>query len=351
MSFVKDLLRVHLRTLSPYTSARDEYTGSDGIFLDANENPYGSAAGNGWNRYPDPYQQQLKNRISEIKDVDPSLLFLGNGSDEPIDLLIRAFCEPGIDKIGIFLPTYGMYKVSADIQNVGISVHHLTDTFQLDIPSFEREVQSNEKIIFVCSPNNPTGNHLLPEDIEQILSTAPGLVVIDEAYIDFSPDSTFVKELSKYENLVVLQTFSKAWGMAALRLGMAYASKEIIQILNNIKSPYNINGLVQQEALKALSQHEKVKAWVVSIEKEKTWLEESLNGLTNVVKIYPSDANFLLVKFAKSSELFNNLIAKKVIVRDRSNNYGCENSLRLTIGTRPENEMLVKSIKDFLDSE
>lgn len=345
---VSDLIRPHLKTVKPYSSARDEYTGAEGVFLDANENPHGSAAGEGWNRYPDPYQRPLKQEVSRIKMVPEANVFLGNGSDEPIDLLIRAFCEPGQDHILTFPPTYGMYQVSAGIQNIAVEKVLLTPDFQLDLVPTQESLKRRPKITFLCSPNNPSGNLLKREDIIQVLDKAEGIVVVDEAYIDFPEEESCNQMLEQYPNLVVLQTFSKAWGMASLRLGMAFASEEIVQLLNKIKPPYNIPGPVQEAALLALKQNEdKTKTWVEQLNREKEELKLRLEALPMVQKVYPSDANFFLVRFDSSHEVFNYLLQQKVIVRDRSSQPLCEGCLRLTIGTRAENNRLIDSLSTF----
>ncbi len=345
---VTDLIRPHLKSVKPYSSARDEYTGAEGVFLDANENPYGSAAGEGWNRYPDPYQRPLKQEIARIKQVNEANIFLGNGSDEPIDLLIRAFCEPGQDHILTFPPTYGMYQVSAGIQNIAVEKVLLTPDFQLDLTPAMEALRRLPKITFLCSPNNPSGNLLRREDITHVLAHAQGIVVVDEAYIDFPQEESWNQVLEQYPNLVVLQTFSKAWGMASLRLGMAFASEEIVELLNKIKPPYNIPGPVQEAALLALKQNEdKTKTWVEQLNREREQFIPKLEGLPMVEKVFPSDANFLLVRFDSSQEVFHYLLQQKVIVRDRSSQPLCEGCLRLTIGTREENNRLIEALATF----
>ena len=345
---VAELVRPHLRSVKPYSSARDEYTGAEGTFLDANENPYGSAAGDGWNRYPDPYQRPLKQEIARIKQVEGSHIFLGNGSDEPIDLLIRAFCEPGQDHVLTFPPTYGMYQVAAGIQNVEVEQVLLTPDFQLDLEPALAALECKPKITFLCSPNNPSGNLLRREDMQQILEQSPGVVVVDEAYIDFPHEVSWNQVLGQYPNLVVLQTFSKAWGMASLRLGMAYASEEIVQLLNKIKPPYNIPGPIQEVALKALQKNEsQKKTWVSSLNRERDLLIPRLAELPIVQKVFPSDANFLLVRFEAAKEIFRFLLEQRVIVRDRSSQPWCEGCLRLTVGTREENDRLIQALLSF----
>src|SRR5690554_6854062 len=302
---IHTLLRPHIANLTPYSSARDEYSGKEGIFLDANENPIGSITEASYNRYPDPYQTALKEKISEIKNVPASQIFLGNGSDEAIDLLFRAFCNPGRDNIIILPPTYGMYEVSAEINDVAIKRVNLTDDFQLRPRAILEEVDLNTKIVFICSPNNPSGNRMKQEAILQVLNSFKGLVVVDEAYIDFSIEPSFTQLLDQYPNLLVMQTFSKAWGLASLRLGMAFASVEIIQVLNRIKPPYNISGLTQETVLAALGEVDRMKSMVKEILLQRDNLYKQLEPLSLVQKVYPSDANFLLVKIQGARQVYN----------------------------------------------
>ena len=341
------LLRPHLQTLKPYSSARDDYQGSEGIFLDANENPYGSITKENWNRYPDPYQKALKEKIAVIKEVAAENLFLGNGSDEPIDLLFRAFCEPGVDHVIINPPTYGMYRVSADINNVAVKEVLLTVDYQLDETALLETITEQTKIIFICSPNNPTGNDLDGDAIRRVVQAFEGIVVIDEAYVDFTNRPSFVLELDQYPNLVVLQTFSKAWGLASLRLGMAYASSEIVDILNKIKPPYNLSGLTQQTVLDALDNAGAKDEMVADIMTNRDELREALESLERIVKVHPSDANFLLVEIENAHQLYLDLIGEKVIVRDRSRVVLCDNGLRITVGTKNENEQLLTALKSI----
>ncbi len=342
------LIRPHLLTLTPYASARDEYSGEEGIFLDANENPFGTPGlKESFHRYPDPYQQLLKKKISEIKNVPASQIFLGNGSDEAIDLLIRAFCRPGVDNLLTFPPTYGMYKVSASINATEVREALLTADYLIDLEKVWVKTDENTKIAFVCSPNNPTANLMQWEAVVELIENFDGLVVVDEAYIDFSPESSFSEYLDQYPNLIVLQTFSKAWGMAGLRLGMAFASEEIIRLLNKIKPPYNINTLTQQKALEALPHVDQKDAFVTQILEQRDWLVKELQTLSLVEKVYPSHANFLLVKVKQAANVFKYLIEEKVIVRDRSNVVLCEGGLRITVGTAEENHILVATLKDF----
>ncbi len=342
---ISKLLRPHLQNLTPYSSARDEFKGTADVYLDANENAFGSTSQDRYRRYPDPYQVELKKRIGKIKGIDPSNIFLGNGSDEPIDLLIRAFCNPGKDKIIITPPTYGMYEVSADINDIGVVKVPLTETYELDLQNILEAIEPGIKLIFLCSPNNPTGNSMDPGYILEIISKFQGLVIVDEAYIDFSSQKSLIDRLSDFKNLIVLQTFSKAWGLAALRLGMAFADEEIISILNMIKPPYNINGATQELILKALDKLPSMKEMLKEAKTQKKHLETMLKEVGIVKHIYPSDANFFLVKVDNAHEVYLSLIERKVIVRDRSNVELCEDCLRITVGTSKENETLIKELK------
>ncbi len=339
------LLRPHIANLQPYTSARDEYTGKEGIFLDANENPYGSITDEDHNRYPDPYQLDLKAEIAKIKNVKPSQIFLGNGSDEAIDLLFRAFCNPGKDNVILLPPTYGMYEVSAGINDVETRKVPLTADFQLQPDLILKQVDENTKIIFVCSPNNPSGNKVNRADILKLLNGFNGLVIVDEAYIDFSDEPSFTSYLRDYDNLVVMQTFSKAWGLASLRLGMAFAGKKMIKILNRIKPPYNISGLTQQTVLNAIQKVDKVNAMIADILQEREYLRKEISELEFVEKIHPSHANFLLIKIPNASHVYDDLIEEKIIVRNRSKVQLCEECLRISVGTRAENEALIQALK------
>lgn len=344
----KALIRPHLYTLKPYSSARDEYDGDEGIFMDANENPFGSVSFEKLNRYPDPHQKAIKNKLSKLKGVKPENIFLGNGSDEPIDLLIKAVCEPQESNIVIMPPTYGMYKVCADIQQIRIQEAPLSDDFQIDLDNVFDAVNSATKMIWICSPNNPSGNILKRESIFQILKAFPEkLVIIDEAYIDFAPENTFIKDLGIFENLVILQTFSKAWGMAGLRVGAAYAHPELIKILNKIKYPYNLNILSQAKLLESIDKEDIKNKFVADIINLRTTLALELNNLDIVEKIYPSDSNMLLVKFKDSKKVFDYLINHKIILRDRSNVALCENCIRITVGTVEENAVLLERLKEF----
>ncbi len=339
---IKDLQRENIKTLKPYSTARDEFKGQASVFLDANENSFGSPLPANYNRYPDPLQLDLKDAISKIKGVPIENTFLGNGSDEAIDLLFRAFCNPGKDNVIILPPTYGMYEVSANINDVEVRKVDLLPNFQLNLEKIAESIDANTKIIFICSPNNPTGNSIHRADIETILANFKGLIVIDEAYINFAKQKTFIQELTEYANLVVLQTFSKAWGLAALRLGMAFSSRPVIDILNKVKPPYNINQATQDLALAALENIQQVNEWIKITVKERDRLIDSLNNLSIVKKVYPSDANFILVQVEDALGTYTMLMNEGVIVRDRSKVSLCEGSLRITVGTIEENNQLIK---------
>lgn len=341
---IDSIVRNNIKNLKAYSSARDEFKGEAKVFLDANENSLGSPTLKWYNRYPDPMQLKLKEKISLVKNVALENIFIGNGSDEAIDLLFRCFCEPGIDNVIIFPPTYGMYEVSANINNVNLKKILLTKDFQLDLPSLEAAIDLYTKIIWICSPNNPSGNSINREDIEMVLNNFDGIVVIDEAYINFSSRRSFVADLNDYPNLVVLQTLSKAWGLAALRLGMAFASIDVIAYLNKAKPPYNISEPVQQLAIQALDEIGQVNDMIVEIVSSRKLLEKSLGNLEEVLKIHPSDANFLLVEFKQAKSMYDYLVSHGIVVRDRSNVLQCDNCLRITVGTVNENELLVTAI-------
>jgi histidinol-phosphate aminotransferase len=345
---IQNLLRPHIAALKPYSSARDEYTGSEGVFLDANENPIGSVTAAMYNRYPDPYQKAIKQGLASIKGVAESQIFLGNGSDEAIDLLFRAFCEPHQEEVIILPPTYGMYEVSASINAVKVVQVPLTRDFQLDVPAVLQAITPKTKMLFICSPNNPTGNLLRQEDILQVLEAFQGITIIDEAYIDFAPEASWLPRLSEFPRLVVIQTFSKAWGLASLRLGMAFASAELIAILNKIKAPYNING-VSQALLADSLQYERFKDEMVArILLQRQSLATALQALPYVERVFPSDANFLLVKMQQPKAVYDFLLEDKIIVRDRSKVLLCEGCLRISVGTKEENEALVERMKHFV---
>ena len=344
---INELQRENIKNLKPYSTARDEYKGQASVFLDANENSYGSPLEKNYNRYPDPLQLDLKDAISKIKGVPIENTFLGNGSDEAIDLLYRAFCEPGKDNVIILPPTYGMYEVSANINNVEIRKINLLSNFQLDLDGIAEAVDENTKLIFICSPNNPTGNSIVRTDIETVLANFKGLVIIDEAYINYAKQRTFIKELTEYPNLVVMQTFSKAWGLAALRLGMAFAARPIIDVLNKVKPPYNINQATQDIALEALQNIGQVNDWIKITVEEREKLSANLLELNTVKKVYPSDANFILVEVDDAAKTYNALVDQGIIIRDRSKVTLCEGCLRITIGTQKENETLLNALKSI----
>lgn len=350
------LVRENIKKMQPYSSARDEFSGVANVFLDANENAFGSpfATESGepatlkYNRYPDPHQSKLKGKISGIKGVPPQNIFIGNGSDEAIDLLIRIFCEPGIDNVILLPPTYGMYKVCADINNVQTKEVFLTFNFQLDLNAIADAIDQYTKIIFICSPNNPTGNSINKNDIEILLNNFDGIIVIDEAYINFAKQKTFIPSLTDYPNLVILQTLSKAWGLAALRLGMAFASESIVNYMNKVKYPYNINEASQDLALSALQQIEQVNNWIKITVQQRDWMKEELLKCAFVEFVFPSDANFILVKMKEAKKLYKHLEMGGIIVRDRSNIALCNDCLRFTIGTPEENMKLIEQINNYL---
>lgn len=343
MTDLKNLVRPNIWALKPYSSARDEFHGSASVFLDANENPYNEP----YNRYPDPMQWKLKERIAQLKGVDRSAVFLGNGSDEPIDLLIRAFCEPGRDAVVSISPSYGMYEVAADVNDVDFRKVLLTPDFRLDAEALLKSVDERVKIIFLCSPNNPTGNSLERGEIHKILKGFDGIVVVDEAYIDFSGEPSFLSELKTFPRLVVLQTLSKAWGAAGIRLGMAFASPEIVAVLSKIKYPYNINMLTQKAALELLEGEEAMQDQLRRILSERTRMQEALPLLPVVRKMYPTDANFILVNVGNADAVYDMLVEKGVIVRNRNNVSLCGGCLRITIGTPQENDTLLEALKDI----
>ncbi|MDL2245805.1 histidinol-phosphate transaminase [Parabacteroides sp. OttesenSCG-928-J18] len=341
---INKILRPNIRDLKPYSSARNEFHGEASVFLDANENPWNPP----YNRYPDPLQRALKEKISMLKDIDPDYIFLGNGSDEPIDLLIRAFCEPGIDTIASITPSYGMYEVSADTNNIPCIKVPLKQDFQLDAAALLDAVDEHTKIIFLCSPNNPSGNLLDRAEVYKVLKYFPGIVVIDEAYIDFASSYSYLRELVSHTNLVVLQTLSKAWGVAAIRMGMAFASPEIIGVLNKIKYPYNINQLTQEYALKVLDNVSVMQDQLKRILQERERLEKTLSEAPYNFKVYPSEANFLLVEVGDANGVYKSLTDDGVVVRNRHNVALCAGCLRITIGTPEENNILLNSLKTIL---
>ena len=342
MRSLKELTRPNVWALKPYSSARDEYSGVEAsVFLDANENPYNTPN----NRYPDPLQRDLKALIAPLKGVKEENIFLGNGSDEAIDLIFRAFCRPGIDNVVAIDPTYGMYQVCAEVNDVEYRKMLLDVYYQFKASSLLSAIDENTKAMFICSPNNPTGNSLCRKEIESLLKKFDGLVVVDEAYIDFSSSESLLKDLEQYPNLIVLQTFSKAWGCAAIRLGMAFASPEIIAIFNKIKYPYNVNRLTQEEAMKVLKQPELIKAWVNTLLEERTRVMDEFVKLPCCVRVFPTDANFFLVKVYEATQIYNYLVNEGIIVRNRTNVALCNDCLRITIGTKEENDALLDALR------
>ncbi|MCX2484156.1 histidinol-phosphate transaminase [Pedobacter sp. MR2016-24] len=344
---IKNLQRENIKNLRPYSTARDEYKGQASVYLDANENSFGSPLPENFNRYPDPLQLDVKDAISKIKGVPIEHTFLGNGSDEAIDLLFRAFCNPGKDNVIILPPTYGMYEVSANINDVEVRKVDLLPGFQLDLEGIAEAIDENTKLIFICSPNNPTGNSIIRTDIETILANFKGLVVIDEAYINFSRQRTFIQELTEYPHLVILQTFSKAWGLAGLRLGMAFASTVVIDIMNKVKAPYNISQSTQDLALEALKNIAQVNEWIKLTVAGREQLSADLAALPMVKKVYPSDANFILAEVDDASFTYNALVDQGIIIRDRSKVTLCEGCLRITVGTPQENDILLTALKSL----
>lgn len=338
---LQQLVRKNVWNMKPYSSARDEFKGEASVFLDANENPLNDK----YNRYPDPLQWSLKQKIAKVKDVAPGNIFLGNGSDEPIDLVIRIFCEPRIDNIVAVDPTYGMYQVCAEVNDIEYRKVLLNENFDLDAQKLLEKTDDNTKLIFLCSPNNPTGNLLSRKEIKKVLDSFTGIVVVDEAYIDFASEATWLNDLEKYPNLIILQTFSKAWGLAAVRLGMAFASAEIIKLFNKVKYPYNVNILTQNFVGDELDKLELRKQWIATLLKGREYLKDELPKLPFVEKIYPTDANFILVKVEDANSLYKQLADKGVIVRNRNSVSLCAGCLRITVGTDNENEMLIKTLR------
>jgi histidinol-phosphate aminotransferase len=342
MEEIDKLVRENVIRLKPYSSARDEFSGKEGIFMDANENPFGIL-----NRYPDPYQKELKSTISTIKGIDEKNIFLGNGSDEIIDLIFRIFCNPGRDKVLIFPPTYGMYEVAAAINDIEIIRIPLKTNFQIDLERVKPFFSVNKiKLLFICSPNNPTGNCMDKEDIISIIKNFRGIVVLDEAYIDFSGRTSFIDKVKKFPNLIVMQTFSKALGFAAVRIGMAFTNRGIVHYFNKLKPPYNISTVNQQAALQKLNKIEESKNQIIKIKKERERLSANLKKLEITETVYPSDANFLLVKVRNANYIYNTLVKKNIIVRNRSS--VIDNCLRITVGTWSENNKLIDALKNII---
>jgi len=342
---INNLVRPNVAGLKPYSSARDEYqsTGSEMVFLDANENPFQTDV----NRYPDPQQRNLKAELAKMKNVSTEHILLGNGSDEVLDLLFRSFCEPGKDNVITLPPTYGMYKVLANINNIENREVLLSTDFEPKVEEILNSIDQNTKMIFLCSPNNPTGNSFSEEKIIHILENFNGLVIIDEAYIDFSTEESWLNKLEQYPNLVITQTLSKAFGMAGIRLGICYASAEIIEILNKIKPPYNVNELTQSRALDRLLNKEKVNSEISDLLKERDLLSKALVQVNFIEKIYPSDANFILVKVDDANNRYDQLLKKGIVIRNRTTQPLCENTLRFTVGTGEENEKLLKALQSL----
>jgi histidinol-phosphate aminotransferase len=341
---IENLIRTNIKNLKPYSSARDEYSGEAMVFLDANENPFNAP----YSRYPDPLQRKLKEKIAQVKQCRPEQIFLGNGSDEPIDLAFRAFCEPGVDNMVSIDPTYGMYQVAADINNIEVRKVLLNQDFKFSADDLLKKADDHTKLIFICSPNNPTANLMDKAEILKLINNFQGLVILDEAYTDFAPGASLLSELGQYPNLIILQTFSKAWGMAGVRLGMAFAQPEVIRIFNKIKYPYNINILTQQKALELIEKEADKISWVELLMQEREKLAKALENFPFVIRIYPSDANFLLVKMHDARGIYHYLVEKGIIVRDRSRVILCTDSLRITVGSLEENEILLKALKDLI---
>lgn len=338
---LKRLVRKNIQSLKAYSSARDEFKGEASVYLDANENPLNGP----YNRYPDPLQWTLKNKVADIKDIDANKIFFGNGSDEPIDIVYRIFCEPGTDNVVAIDPSYGMYKVCADINNIEYRQVLLNEDYSLNADLLLKQVDINTKLVFLCSPNNPSANILNKEEILKIVTSFNGIVIIDEAYIDFSIKDSWLPDLDKYPNLIILQTFSKAWGLAAIRLGMAFASPEIINYFNKVKYPYNINILTQNFVIEELNKISLKEEWVKSLIEQREWLNIRLKEIPFVETIYPSDANFILVKVTDATKIYNALVNRGIIVRNRSSVSLCKDCLRITVGTELENKALLESLK------
>jgi len=346
----EQLARENIRRLKPYSSARDEFSGVAEVYLDANENAFGSPIEQQLNRYPDPLQKALKEKIAELKGVQIEQIFLGNGSDEAIDLLFHIFCEPGRDSCIICPPTYGMYKVAANINDVAVKEIPLAENFQLDVPEIRKAAVRTTKLIFICSPNNPTGNSINRVDILRLAQSFDGIVVVDEAYIHFSSEVSLVDEIGEHQNLVILQTFSKAWGLAAARVGMAFADERTIKLFNRTKPPYNISSLAQDAVLDAIKNEVKVNESIGLITAQRSILTDSLKQLDLVEKVYPSDANFILVKVADAAGVYRFLLDKRIVVRDRSSVALCEGCLRITVGTLKENQRLIGALENYEQS-
>ena len=344
---IRSLLRPNIRSLKPYSSARDEFTGKASVYIDANENPYRLE----FSRYPDPHQFVVKEKLAKIKGIDAKNIFLGNGSDEIIDLLIRAFCQPGMDSIITMDPSYGMYKVSADINDVEVIKVELNSDFTFDFDHFMGQSEASTKIAFLCSPNNPSGNIIPFKTMEKVVKTFKGIVVVDEAYIDFTTNKSMINLVDEYSNLVVLQTLSKAYGGASMRLGMGFANEEMISILNAIKPPYNISQPNQNEAIKRLNQYDDIQKYISLIVKERNKMELVLTSYKGIEKIHPSEANFLLVEVDDANKLYKFLMENGIIVRNRNGQTHCKNCIRITVGTPEENEILYQKLNIYYHAE
>ena len=344
---LEKLVRESVKNLKPYSSARSEFSGAARIFLDANENSFGSPLADEFNRYPDPLQRKIKEKVGLWNNVKPTEIFVGNGSDEAIDLLFRIFCRPQIDNVLICPPTYGMYAVSAEINDTEIKRVNLTEDFELDFERIKREVDANTKLLFICSPNNPTGNSFERGKILRLVQDFHGIVVVDEAYIHFSREESLVSEIKNLPNLVVLQTFSKAWGLAGLRVGLAFGNAEIIEFFNRVKPPYNVSQIAQTAVLRAFENKSQVERTISEIISEREKLVENLRNFSFVEKIYPSDTNFILVKTTNANSIYEFLLDAQIVVRNRNNVELCRNCLRITVGTPDENKSLLKSLKSY----
>lgn len=342
---LEKLVRKNIWNLKPYSSARNEFKGNDAkVFLDANENPLNEQ----YNRYPDPLQVAIKEKIGKIRKVEMDNIFFGNGSDEPIDIVIRVFCEPRVDNIVSIDPTYGMYQVCADINDVEYRSVLLNEDFSFSADNLLKKVDANTKLIFLCSPNNPTANILCKDEIEKILKTFTGIVVIDEAYIDFTESDSWLPSLKKYPNMVILQTLSKAWGLAGIRFGMAFSSPEIIALFNKVKYPYNINSLSQEYVFKQLDRIDEKTKWVKNLLEQRTYLEEALKIFPNIMKVYPSNANFILIKIIDANRVYTELVKRGIIVRNRDSVTLCKDCLRVTVGTEQENKELINALAEIV---
>ncbi len=342
---LENLIRENIKRLTPYSSARKEFSGAAQIYLDANENSFGSPLDKNYHRYPDPLQTEIKRQIAVLKSIQPNEIFIGNGSDEAIDLLFRIFCEPKKDNVLICPPTYGMYEVSAEVNDVAIKRVNLTENFQLDLQAIEKAIDARTKLLFVCSPNNPTGNSFPREEILKLTETFGGIVVVDEAYIHFSREKSLASEINRFKNLVVLQTFSKAWGLAGVRVGLAFANAETIALFNRIKPPYNISQPAQEAILQALKNGAAVERTVAEIVSAREKLIGKLSKIACVERIYPTDANFVLVKMTDAEKIYRFLLDEKIVVRNRNNVELCAGCLRITVGTPEENESLLEALK------